>query len=184
MRMARLTSAASRPRRRAPAAAAASSERLAVLVRERPRRECSAEPRGEIVADDERRDQIAAAALRVLADGQEARQNLHRGLAGDEPQTFAELDRAAGDAVQQRGGARILRRPAARVNGGAGARRRRETLAQLLHLGPLRAGEDHAERIEENELRLMLHRLGDILPLRLRDELRELFDLLSHITPR
>ena len=58
----------------------------------------------------------------------------------------------------------------------------REPLAQLPHLRPLRAGEDHAQRVEQHELGVVLHGSGDILPLRRRDECRQLFDLPRHLS--
>ena len=96
---------------------------LPVLMRQRPRREPGGEPPGDIVAEQEGRQQLAAGAAGVLADRQDPGQNLHRRLARDQAQAFAQLDRAAGNAVQQRGGARIVGRPAARIDRGSHRRR-------------------------------------------------------------
>ena len=81
---------------------------LAVLMRQGPRREAGGEPPGDIVAEQKGGQYFTAKAPRVLADCQHARQNLHCRLARDEPQTLAELDRAPCNAVQQRGGTRIV----------------------------------------------------------------------------
>ena len=167
MRIARLTPAASRPRNFAPAAAAASKRHLPVLMRQRARREPAGKPPDDIVAENERRQHVAPGACRLLADRQHRRQHLHRRLPGYEPQPLAQLDRAPGDAVEQRRRARVIAGPAARVDRRAASGRRREPLAQRRDLRPLAAGEDHAERIEQHQPGMRPHRLRNILAARL-----------------
>ena len=108
---------------------------------------------------------------RLLADRQHAWQHLHRRLTRDEAQAFAQFDRASGDAVQQRGGARIVPRPAARIDGGAAAGAK--PFAQSADFGPLCTRKDHPERIEQHELCVLLHRRRDIAPCRRCDECRQ-----------
>ncbi|MEJ0070637.1 MAG: hypothetical protein WDO24_20145 [Pseudomonadota bacterium] len=53
-------------------------------------------------------------------------------------------------------------------------------VAQRAHLGSLRAGEHHAQRVEQHEFRVPLHGLRHVLPRGRGDELRQAFDLLTH----
>src|SRR5690349_3760768 len=110
-------------------------------MRERTWRESGCDACRKLVADDERRHQIAARARRVFSDGPYSGQNLHRGLPAHKTQSLAELDRPSGDAVEQCRRARILLREAARVYRGAAARRAAEPIAQLLHFRPYGARE-------------------------------------------
>ena len=121
----------------------------------------------------------------MLADGQYSRQHLHRRLTGNKAQPLAQLDRPPGDSVQQRGGARIMRRPAPRKYRGPGSGSAGESVPQLAHLGTFRARQDDPQGIEQHQLCMALHGLRNILPLCLRDKLRQGFDLQTHypITP-
>ena len=149
-------------------------------MRQGARREPESKPPDDIVAEDERRQHLMPGTARPLADREHRRQDLHRRLAGDKAQPFAQLDRTAGDPVEQSGGARIVMGPAAGIDRGPAAGVRGEPLAQLAYLGPLRAGQDDAESVEQHEPRMTPHRLGYFLAPRLRDKSRQFFDLLRH----
>jgi hypothetical protein len=116
----------------------------------------------------------------VLADGQYSRQHLHRRLTGYKAQPLAQLDRPPSDSVQQRGGARIMRRPARRKYRGPGSGCTGESVPQRAHFGTFRARQDDPQRVEHHQLCMALHGLGNIFPLCLRDELCQLFDLPAH----
>jgi len=133
-----------------------------------------------VVPEEECRQQLSAGAPRVLADGQDPGQDLHRGLAGDQPQALAQLDRPAGYAVQQCRGSRIKGRPAARIYRGPNAGGARQPLPQLPHLGPFGAGQDDPQRVQQHQFRVPPHRFGNVLPLGLCDKLRQFFDLPAH----
>jgi hypothetical protein len=109
-------------------------------MRQRPWGEPAGKAAGDIVTEQECREYIMAGAPHLLADRQNTGQNLHRGLAGNQAEAFAQLDRSAGNAVQQRRGSRIMGRPAGRIYRGPRARGSRQTLAQLPHLRPFAAG--------------------------------------------
>ena len=115
-----------------------------------------------------------------FADRQHRRQGLHRRLAGDQPQPLAQFDRAAGDAVEHRRGARVVAGPASRIDRGAAPGRRSQPLAQPGDFRPLAAGEDHPQRIEQYQLGVPPHRLRDVGAARLGDEPRQFLDLFSH----
>ena len=100
MRIARLIAAGVEAAQPRPRRGRGKQRHLAVLVRQRARREPARQPADDIVAEDERRQHLAAGAARLLADRQYRRQHLHRRLARDEAQPFAQFDRAAGDAVK------------------------------------------------------------------------------------
>ena len=153
---------------------------LAVLVRQWPRREAARQPRNDIVPEDKGGEHVAARASEVLADGQYSRQHLHRRLAGNKTQPLAQLDGPPGNAVQQRRSPRIMRRPAPRKHRGPGSGSPGESVPQLAHLGTLRARQDDPQGIEQHQLCMALHGLRNILPLRLRDKLRQGFDLQTH----
>jgi hypothetical protein len=112
------------------------------------------------------------------ADGQHAGQYLHRRLAGDQAQPLAQFDRPPGDAVEQRRGARVLARPAARINRGPSAGAARQPFPQRRYLGPRRAGKDHPQRVEQHDPGVAAHRLRDAVVPRLGDNAGEGFDLL------
>ena len=116
----------------------------------------------------------------MLADSQYSGQHLHGRLARDEAQPFTQLDRAPGNAVQQRGGARLMIGPTAGEHRGASAGSGGQQVAQLPHLGSFGAGQDDSQRIEQHQFYVPLHRLGDVIPSRLCDKLRQFFDLLTH----
>ena len=139
---------------------------LAVLMRQRPRREPAGEPGRDIVAEHE-----APSASRGPGCPPARRPPARRAAPASPPgrRRSAAPRTARSPARRCRSAAprcADLCRPAARIDRGAAAGSRREPLAQLPHLGPLRAGEDHAERVEQHQLGVPLHRLGDVLPLR------------------
>ena len=154
--------------------------RLPVLMRQRPRCERHADARRHFVARHQRRQQRFAIHVSVLAHGQHTGQDLHRRLARGQPQPFAQFNRTARDAVKQRRGARVVRGGAACIDGRTGTGGRSHTLTQRRHFRAHRAGEDHANRVEQHQLGVLAHRRGDLLPLRLGYELREFFDWLAH----
>ncbi len=113
----------------------------------------------------------------MLADGQYSGQHLHRRLTGNKAQPLAQLDRPPSDSVQQRGGARIMRRPAPRKYRGPDPGGTGESVPQLAHLGPFRARQNDPQGVEQHQLCMALHGLWNIFPLRLRDKPRQSFDL-------
>ena len=125
-------------------------------MRQGPRREPTGEARRNVVAEQQRHQHFAAGAARLLANRQHPRKHLHGGLARDEPQALAKFDRPPGNTIQQRGGARIMCRPATGIDRGTAAGGKPFT--QFANLRPFCAGEYHAERIEQHELGMMLHR--------------------------
>src|SRR5262249_35782102 len=111
---------------------------------------------------------------------QHTRKYLHRRLPGHEPEALAQLNRAAGDAVQQSRGARIVDRRAGRIDGSSRAVVRGQSISQRHHLWPGRAAKDHAERVEQDALGVLAHGDGDILQLGFSGEARKRFNLLAH----
>jgi hypothetical protein len=85
---------------------------------------------------------------------------------------FAELDRAASNAVQEGGSARVAGGPTTCQHCRASASRSEQAFAQLLHLGLLCSCQDDPERVEQHQLGVLLHCRGDLCPLRLGDKLR------------
>src|SRR5260370_30635992 len=71
-------------------------------------------------------------------------------------------------------------RPAAPIGRGARPGRTREALSQRGYVGPVAAGEDNAERVEQYQLGVMRHGLGDVVASCLGDKPRQFLDLLSH----
>jgi hypothetical protein len=116
----------------------------------------------------------------LLGDGQHPREDLHRRLAGDEAQTFAQFDGPSGDAVEQSRAAGVGGRPAPRIERGARTGRSGQALPQSAHLGPLAAGEDHPQRVEQYHFGMALDRCRDVFPPRRRDETCQSVDLLPH----
>ena len=153
---------------------------LAVLMRQRARREAGGEPAGDLIAEHEGGEDVAAGTAGLLSDRQHPGQDLQCRLAGDETQSFAQLDRAAGDAVEQGRRAGILDRPTAGIDRRTGPGGGGESLAQLPHFGPPAAGQDDAERVEQRNFCVSPHRFGHVLPARPRDESRQFLDLPSH----
>ena len=153
---------------------------LAVLVSQWPRREAARQPRSDIVTEGKGGEHVPARASEVLADGQHSGQHLHRRLARNKTQPFAQLDRPPGDTVQQRGGARIMRRPAPRKHRGPGSASAGESLPEFAYLGTFRARQDDPQGVEQHQLCVPLHGLRNIFPPRLRDKLRQGFDLQTH----
>src|SRR5204863_7773444 len=82
--------------------------------------------------------------------------------------------------IDERGRARIVRRTAALVDRRAAAAAPRELPAQRFHFRADGACEDHAERVQENHLRLLLYRRRYVFPARLRCEVSQRFDLSTH----
>src|SRR5262249_16757152 len=66
-----------------------------------PRGQPGAEPRGDLVAEDERGERVPPRALQPLAAGERRRQDLHGALARDVAMALAELDPAPGQPVEQ-----------------------------------------------------------------------------------
>ena len=145
-----------------------------------PRRQPGAEPRGDFVTEDERGQRLPARAVEPFATRQRRRQDLHGTLAGDVAMPLAELDRASGQTVEQRRRARIRRRPARGVDGRASTTGCGQARPRAGHLGLHRAGEDHAQRVQEHELGVSLNRSGDGLPRGASHEVRQLLDCFAH----
>ena len=123
---------------------------LAVLVRQWPGREAARQPCGDIIAEHQGGEHVAAGASEVLADGQNSGQHLHRRLTRNKAQPLAQLDGPPGDTVQQRGGARIMRRPARRKYRGPGSGCTGESVPQRAHFGTFRARQDHPQGVEHH----------------------------------
>ena len=152
-------------------------------MRERARRKARGETAGDFVAEHEGSEHVSAGTARRFADREHAGQYLQRRLTRDEAQPLAQFDCAAGGAVQQCRRARIHQRPAARIDRCPDPAGGGQPLAQLRYLGPLAAGEDDAQRVEQGQLCVMPHRLGDVLPARRRDKCCQFLDLPSHQLP-
>ena len=85
----------------------AQQRRLAILVRERARRQSPGEPGRDLVPEDEPSQSLPAGSLQPFGAGQRCRQRLHGTLTGDVAMAFAQLDGAPGQAVEKRRRARI-----------------------------------------------------------------------------
>jgi hypothetical protein len=62
---------------------------LPILVRERSRNESAREPAGHFIAEDERAQDVLSRATFMFGGREDAGQDLHGGLTGDEPQSLA-----------------------------------------------------------------------------------------------
>ena len=180
MRIAPLTSGARHAAHARTSRGGAEHRGLAVLMRERPGHERACKPAGNFVAQDERAQHVFARASCVLGRGEDAGKDLHCGLARDEPQALAQLDRAPGDPVEQRRRARIGSGAARRIHRGARAAGGRQALPKRLDFRSSGARENDPDRVEQDELCMLSHALRDFLPVGIRDEAREFFQLSAH----
>jgi hypothetical protein len=158
----------------------AEQRRLTILVSERARREPGAQPGRDLVPEDQSGQRLAAGALQPFGAGQRRRQRLHGALAGDIAMALAQLDGASGQPVEERGRARIRGRRARRVDGGAMAAGGGQPAPGRRNLGLDGSREDHADRVEHDELGVLAHRRGNRVPRRVGDESRQGFDRLAH----
>ena len=113
----------------------AQERRLAVLVGERPGGHRRAHPGGHFISEDQRGQRLLARPSEPLGTGQRGRQDLNGALTRDVAMPLAQLDRAPGEAVEQRRRARVGRRPARRIDGRAPAPGLGQSRPRRGHLG-------------------------------------------------
>ena len=168
MRMARLIPARIEPAQPRTRRGRGQQRHLAVLMRQRPRREPAGEPRRDIVAEQQRRQHVAAGAA-APARRPPARRaapasppDPRRSAAPRTARSTARRCRSAAPRCADRATASRAHRPWRRCRQSASRSR------SSPHFGPLRAGQDHAQRVEQHELGMLLHGRRDILPRRRR----------------
>ena len=93
---------------------------------------------------------------------------------------LAELDRSPRQTVEQRRRARVRRRPASRIDRGAPASGFGQTRSRARDLGLQRAGQNHAERVEQHQLGVLTDRVRNRFPGCRCGEPRQLLDLFAH----
>src|SRR2546426_12276251 len=156
----------------------------AVGVHVRARRRRPAEPRADLVPRDEALDQTRPVERPLFRDGEGAGDDVDRGVATAETIALVHLERDAGGGVHERRPAGGRLRTVAEQRGDAVGRARGRKPREVVVLGQRAAGDDGAERVEQDPLGGLDGGSGKRVDAHLGRDLGESIEVVGHWSER